>query len=136
LRVYNIFISNVRRLTMHNIVGENIKKLRKELNLTQGEFAKKLDVTNGLISKIEKGQNATDRFINQVCTEFNVNESWLKTGQGKLFKEVEDFELTKMIEKLFSDDDNFLKNVFLTFARLNDSEREVVKKIIKELNKE
>ncbi|WP_236876793.1 helix-turn-helix domain-containing protein, partial [Clostridioides difficile] len=134
--VYNIFISNVRRLTMHNIVGENIKKLRKELNLTQGEFAKKLDVTNGLISKIEKGQNATDRFINQVCTEFNVNESWLKTGQGKLFKEVEDFELTKMIEKLFSDDDNFLKNVFLTFARLNDSEREVVKKIIKELNKE
>ncbi|WP_332849104.1 helix-turn-helix transcriptional regulator, partial [Clostridioides difficile] len=130
------FISNVRRLTMHNIVGENIKKLRKELNLTQGEFAKKLDVTNGLISKIEKGQNATDRFINQVCTEFNVNESWLKTGQGKLFKEVEDFELTKMIEKLFSDDDNFLKNVFLTFARLNDSEREVVKKIIKELNKE
>ncbi|HBF2789639.1 TPA: helix-turn-helix domain-containing protein [Clostridioides difficile] len=121
---------------MHNIVGENIKKLRKELNLTQGEFAKKLDVTNGLISKIEKGQNATDRFINQVCTEFNVNESWLKTGQGKLFKEVEDFELTKMIEKLFSDGDNFLKNVFLTFARLNDSEREVVKKIIKELNKE
>lgn len=116
---------------------ENIKTLREHLGLSQKAFADRLMLTPPTISRIEKGdRKINDRLIVQICNEFNVNEEWLRSGEGEMFKGSDDFELASMMGKMFSGDDNFLKNVFLTFARLNDSEREVVKKIIKELNKE
>ena len=39
-----------------------------------------------------------------------------------------------MMGKVFANDDDFLKRVFLTFSKLNESERAVVMKIINELS--
>ncbi|HBG5257841.1 TPA: helix-turn-helix domain-containing protein [Clostridioides difficile] len=119
-------------------VNKNLKILRENLNLSQKAFGEKLKVDSTTISKLESDtrRNVTDRMILQICETFDVNERWLRYGEGEMFKGSDDFELASMMGKMFSGDDNFLKNVFLTFARLNDSEREVVKKIIKELNKE
>lgn len=58
-----------------------IKELRKQLCMSQVEFAKNLGVTNAHISKIEKGGTVpSDALIKLISKEYQVNENWLKTG--------------------------------------------------------
>ena len=64
-------------------LNNRIKELRKAVNLTQDEFGKRLGISNTAISKIEKGENnVSEQNIISICREFNVNENWLRTGEG------------------------------------------------------
>lgn len=66
-------------------MNERIKLLRKEENLNQEDFGKRLGVTKTAISKMELGTyNVTDTMIKLICSEFNVNEIWLRTGEGEI----------------------------------------------------
>ena len=60
-----------------------IKALRKRLGLTQQAFADRLKIARGNIGAYEVGKNApSDAVISLICKEFNVNEIWLRTGEG------------------------------------------------------
>ena len=64
-------------------MNERIKALRKRLGLTQQAFADRLKIARGNISAYEVGKNApSDAVISLICKEFNVNEIWLRTGEG------------------------------------------------------
>lgn len=66
-------------------MNERIKKLRKALNLTQQEFAERLKIGRGTLANYEVGRNEPiDAVISLICREFNVNETWLRTGEGKM----------------------------------------------------
>jgi transcriptional regulator with XRE-family HTH domain len=63
-----------------------IKELRKQLCMSQVEFAKNLGVTNAHISKIEKGGTVpSDALIKLISKEYGVNENWLQTGEKPIF---------------------------------------------------
>lgn len=63
-----------------------IKELRKQLDMSQVEFAKNLGVTNAHISKIEKGGTIpSDALIKLISKEYQVSENWLKTGTEPIF---------------------------------------------------
>ena len=65
---------------------DRFKELRKELNVTQQEFADKLKISRNFVAQIEMGSKVpSDRTIDDVCREFNVNEEWLRTGNGDMF---------------------------------------------------
>lgn len=67
-------------------MNERIKQLRAELNLSQRQLAKYLGITNTAVSKIENGENKlSEQNIIIICTTFNVNEEWLRTGEGNIF---------------------------------------------------
>lgn len=69
-------------------MNERVKKLRKKLDLTQQKFADRLGVKRNTVGQWECGINAlTDQVITSICREFNVNEEWLRTGKGEMFKE-------------------------------------------------
>lgn len=64
-------------------MNNRIKEIRKKAGLSQEEFGKRLSVTKTSISKIEAGiNNPSDQTIKLICSEFNVNEEWLRTGVG------------------------------------------------------
>ena len=64
-----------------------IKELRKALGLTQQEFSDKIGVKRNTIAQYESGRNSPiDAVISLICREFNVNETWLRTGEGEMFK--------------------------------------------------
>lgn len=66
---------------------ERIKKIRRELNLTQQEFAERIGVKRNTIANYETGRNdPVDSVISLICREFNVREEWLRTGEGEMFK--------------------------------------------------
>lgn len=69
-------------------MNERLKELRKTLKLTQQEFADRLNIKRGAIANYEIGRNAPiDAVISLICKEFSVNEDWLRTGEGEMFKE-------------------------------------------------
>lgn len=66
---------------------ERIKKIRRELNLTQQEFAERIGIKRNTIANYETGRNdPVDSVISLICREFNVREEWLRTGEGEMFK--------------------------------------------------
>jgi transcriptional regulator with XRE-family HTH domain len=66
---------------------ERIKQIRLFLKLTQEEFGARIGLTNASISRIESGSTVTtEQTIRSICREYNVNEAWLRTGEGEMFK--------------------------------------------------
>lgn len=68
-------------------IGHRIKKIRKELDLTQQKFGERLGVKGNTIAQYELGRsNPVDSVISLMIREFNINETWLRTGEGEMFK--------------------------------------------------
>lgn len=67
-------------------MNTRIKKLRKALDLTQQKFGERIDMKQNSVALIESGKrNVSDYAIRVICREFNVNEKWLRTGDGEMF---------------------------------------------------
>lgn len=75
------------------MVNTRIIELRKNLNLTQDEFAKRIGLSRNFIWMIEKGDRIpSDRTISDICRTFGVDEIWLRDGIGEPFREKSDEE--------------------------------------------
>ncbi|MFR6349802.1 MAG: helix-turn-helix domain-containing protein [Enterocloster aldenensis] len=65
-------------------MNERLRELRKKCGLSQEEFGKKLGVTKTAVSKMELGTyQITDTMLKLICSEFNVNEKWLRSGERR-----------------------------------------------------
>ena len=112
---------------------ERIKELRKTLGLTLELFGDKVGVGKSTISRIENGTNGlTEQMILSICREFNVNEEWLRTGSGEMFKDMTlDEEIISFIGDIQWDASNTFKKRFISaIAKLNEEEWKVLEKII------
>ena len=113
-------------------MNERLKKLRKTLDLTQQEFADKLGSTRDNIGGYETGRrNPSAAVISLICTKFNVNETWLKTGEGEMFIELtRDEEISRFVGETLSDEsDTFKKRFISMLSNLDESDWEVLEKI-------
>lgn len=72
-------------------IYERIKYFRKEVKkMTQGEFAKEINLSRSNLGNIETGTVAlTDRVFNSICSRFNLSREWLRTGTGDMYRESE-----------------------------------------------
>ncbi|WP_285823931.1 helix-turn-helix domain-containing protein [Schaedlerella arabinosiphila] len=116
-------------------MNERIKKLRKTLDLTQQKFADKLCVKRNTVGQWEIGRNElTDAAILSICREFNVNEEWLRTGEGEMFEKLtEQQEILKYTGLLLKDKDstiaNAIQSLIVTYEQLDDSSKTALENI-------
>ena len=69
-------------------IGNLIKKIRKENNLTQAELADKLGVTYQAVSKWENGKNIPDiAILKQISEEYNINIDDILNGEHRVNKQ-------------------------------------------------
>ena len=69
-------------------MNQRILELRKSLNLSQTDFGEQIGMKPSSISDIENNRvQISDRTIIAICSKFNVNEEWLKFGNGNMFLE-------------------------------------------------
>lgn len=96
-------------------MNERIKQLRKELNLTQEEFASKLGIKRGALANYEIGRNEPiDAVLRLICTTFNVNEAWLRTGEGEMFLKLSrNDEIAAYIASIMKDEDAELQRFLI-----------------------
>lgn len=117
-------------------MNTRIKQLRKTLSLTQSDFGAKIGLTGAAITRIEKGNNnPSEQTVLSICREFNVNEEWLRTGNGDIFEQLTESEkLMKYTALLLKDSksttSNVIKNIIITYEQLDDTSKEVLDKII------
>lgn len=71
-------------------MNSRIREVRKALGLSQKAFAEKIGLKQNAVSYMEK-ENATvtEQNIKVICSLYQVNEHWLRTGSGKMFLEIE-----------------------------------------------
>ena len=122
-------------------IYERLKHLRKEiLNLTQEEFSQKLLMTRGNLASIEVGRiSLTDRNIQVICATYNVNEKWLRTGDGEPFNELsEQEELAAWMGTIFKpENDGCTKQrIIRILSQLEDDEWKAIEKIAKKIAEE
>ena len=110
-------------------MNERVKEIRDNLGLTLQAFAEPLGITKGALSNIEKGRNkVTDQLIKSICHIYNVNENWLRTGEGSMFNRTKETFLAEM-QKQYSLSD-FQVEIVKSYLELSDRDRESIDKFI------
>lgn len=66
-----------------NSVGFKIKRLRERKNISQDEFAYKLDISQATLSKIENGavEKIDFLFMQKVCDYFEIDPNYFLDGE-------------------------------------------------------
>lgn len=120
-------------------IGERIKKIRRQLDMTQSEFASRIGSVQNTITGYESGRrNPSSPVIALICREFNVNEEWLKYGRGgdeNMFLSVSRYdEISKFTRRLLADEEDSFKNrLIAVLADLSLEEWEFLEKRLKQL---
>mgnify|MGYP000444652165 CR=1 FL=1 len=110
-------------------IFERLKYIRKTLNLTQKNFAKEIGLSQTSLGMIEVGdRKVQDRHIKTICSLFNVNENWFRTGNGEMFIKVEDSIFKQLSEKynLNEKDLSFIKH----YLNMNPQNRQYLLNMI------
>lgn len=110
-------------------MNERVKELRKALGLSGEKFGEPLGVQRNSISQIETGKNnLTDQMIKLICLTYNVNEDWLRTGQGSMFNETDDGFLSELKREFNLSD--FDMKFLEAYMSLDKEDRASIKKLI------
>ncbi len=111
---------------------EQLKKLRKHLDMTQQAFADKIGMKQNTIAQYEMGRTTpSDAIVFSICREFGVNENWLRTGDGEMFIDVpvED-EYFKAATQISKSGDKFAMQAIIEYWKLDDVSKEVLRDYI------
>jgi transcriptional regulator with XRE-family HTH domain len=101
-------------------MNTRLKELRKEhLHLTLEKFGEPLGVTKSALSNLENGNRSlTDQMLLLICRTYNVNEEWLRTGNGPVFQELpEEDEFGFAVAEI--SDDPVVKSILIEYAKLD-----------------
>ena len=124
-------------------MNSRIKAIRKEIKkngkpISQEEFGYRLGVSRDVIANLERTTNPvapTEQMLKLICREFNVNETWLRTGEGEMFNEMDrEEQIAYYLGNMLSEPgDTFKKRLIAALAALDDSEWEAVEAFARKL---
>lgn len=121
-----MLISNLKGSVSLNT---RVKQLRNMLDMSQSAFARRLGITAAGISKIENGNRSlTVQMLLMICKEFNINENWLRYGEGEIFKQKLPDNL-EQLSQLYHLDELDQKIIF-EYIRLDEAKRSIIKEYI------
>jgi transcriptional regulator with XRE-family HTH domain len=105
---------------------------------TQDAFAGKLGITASALSQAETGKNgASALLITSICREFNVNESWLLTGEGDMFPPKSRYdEISAFLGNLLESQPNFRHRFISAIASMTVDEWALLEMKIREITEE
>ncbi len=113
-------------------MNERIKKLRKSLDLTQQEFAKRIGTTANVLTNYETGRrNPSSSVINNICKTFHVREEWLRDGEGDMENESNETILDQLSKEYNLD--SLEHEMINAYLKLDLKKREALKQYVKTL---
>lgn len=117
-------------------MNKRIAQIRKEYALSQQDFADRIGITKNFVSLLETGNRVpSDRTISDICREFSINESWLRTGEGEMMRPVSrDEEISSFMgDVMRGESDDFRRRLVAVLAKLDASEWELLENMAMKL---
>lgn len=117
-------------------MNERIRLLRKHLGLTADAFGEAIGIVRSAVSNIESGRRQpTNQLITSICREFNVNETWLRTGEGEMFNALSRDEQIayRLGAMLAGQGDTIQKRLIAALSDLDESEWSAVEAFARKL---
>ena len=116
-------------------MNERLKSLRKTLHLNQTVFGQRIGLTQPTIAGYESGNTIPpESTIIAICKEYNVQESWLRTGEGEMFRPVSrEEEIAAFIGDILAETPDFRRRFVSVLARMTPVEWELLEKKAREL---
>ena len=117
-------------------IKDRIKKLRKQLDMTQDDFSKKLGLARNSIASYETGRREpTNAIVVSICREFGINEIWLRTGEGgddNMFTKVSDDDRFSLnLGKLSTTENEFIRNGINLLAETDPEKLKILENFMK-----
>ena len=84
---------------MNNSLSERISFVVDNSKLSKTKFAEKINISQPYLSQLCTGvKKPSDRTVTDICREFDVSETWLRTGEGEPFIQLSrDAQITRFV---------------------------------------
>lgn len=115
---------------------ERIKQIRNSKEMNQTDFAKELLISRSALCKLESGENMPSaQTIGLICSKFNVDEEWLRTGQGEMYKaRTQNQQIIEFANNIMECEDTEFKKKFIqAISKLDVRDWETLEKIALDL---
>ena len=81
-----------------NEYSEKVKQIRLKLNLSVAKMADKIGIPQRTITGYERAERMPSiEFLAQCCKILNINANWFITGQGDMFNNTQQFNLSSTL---------------------------------------
>lgn len=119
-------------------INDRISRIIEESKLSKTDFAAKINVSQQYVSKLSKYGSPSDRTLLDICREFSISETWLRTGEGNMYITISrDREVADFVGEIFKGEaDTFKRRFVAMLARLDERDWEVLEKIVEEIKKD
>lgn len=117
-------------------MNSRIKMIRERVDLTQDAFGKRIGSARNTIANYENGNRTpSNAVITSICREFNVNETWLRTGTGEMFLPEDMYqELARLTANFLTEEEDSFRSRFISLlARMTDDEWILLEKMVDKL---
>lgn len=115
-------------------IGDRVRQIRDDQKMTQEEFANRIGIKRPSVASIETNvREPSNPVVTMICREFNVNETWLRTGEGEMYiqrsKKEQIAELFRQVSQ--DDDESVRKQIIATLADYTPEDWEILGKALK-----
>lgn len=120
-------------------MDKRLKDIRKALNMNQEEFSARIGVQRSTVGNYESGVRVPiDAVVLSICREFNVNEAWLRTGEGDMFRAKDrEEELYELFAKMMGDENaDFKRRLISVMLRMDEPEWQMLERKARQLLEE
>lgn len=110
--------------------NQRLKQLRLALHLSQENLGTALGITRSGVSSIESGsRKLSEKHIKLLLAAYpNINENWLRTGEGNMFQDNDKSILGELTTKFHLD--NLDIKILESYLKLPSEQRAVIKHFI------
>ena len=117
------------------MIGERIKQVRKDKGLNQTELATSINISQGLITDMERGKKQpTERTLQDICRVYAVSYEWLTEGIGEMYISMtEEEQIKQRITEIMQGQDDFAKALMFKVAHLETEEIKAIREFAQSL---
>ena len=116
---------------------DRIKYVRKTVaNMNQTKFGEIIGVKQGTVAAYESGDRTPiDAVVVAICREFDINETWLRTGEGEMQREISDSEkiLAWVTDVLMDKPDSFRRQLVEVLVVLSPEQLDMLNQVADKL---
>ena len=117
------------------LMNGRMKAVREALGMSQANFAEDAGIGLGVIRNIDYNKTEPNPlFFNILIAHYSINEAWLETGEGSMFREKSrDEEIAEWAASLGDVGNEFKRRFVYALTRLDEDGWEVIERFAQTL---